>query len=170
MAPGTIRPKLVVMYIFVAIGTTFILKTGKLLKILPFLNTHLVTFDTGNIGMFPFQLIICLCMVKFTGRLKFVFCMTVGAVIGKRVSVWVLMAANALGIQPEIGICLLLKPRISNKALLMAIGTFFSGMGAFQRETGFVMIEFLLIEMNDLKVKAMMIAMANGTGLANHCR
>lgn len=158
-------PELIVMHICMAIFATAESYPRKLLEILSVPDGLLMALFTIHLFVFPFQGEWGCIMAEPAGRTESFKIVTIFAACFKGVLVVILMTGLAIGTQAEISELLFPYHFAPDKATFMTILTFLPGMGTAEDISGEAMVEFLFIETDDLKIPAVVVAMATYTSL-----
>ena len=170
MARHAIRSELPMMGIGMAVAADGMLNPGKLLEFDIICHGHRMAFLAGNCLVNTCELKFCVCVVELRSGLEGIGYVTVEAWRGKSFLVVVGMTGYAVRTQAEIGEFLGPDLRIGDEGNLMAVFARFLCVSPIQGETCESMIEFILVEPDDLKIQAMVITMAGSAILAFYLR
>jgi hypothetical protein len=132
----------------------------ELLEFFPFPGGDPVALGTGYILMSAGQLECCRGMTEFNGRFEGIVAMAIRTCPLECSLVIVGMTGVAAGIQSKIGEFLGFDGPVLDKPCLMTIGALSFCMGAGQTESGQIVVEILLAEAYQLKIPAVVVAVA----------
>lgn len=162
MALLAVCPQVSIVRIAVAGVTIIGSYLGKLLKYFSIPDILFMAFGTIDRFMLPQKGKIRFIMVKLRRRRKSGCGVAFGAIVGQGFLMHILMTGDAILVQPQIGIASFFQLPVFHQIGFMALPAVNFFVRPAEFEPGEVVIEFVFIKPDNIKIPAVMVAVADG--------